>query len=84
MGPLESVSREVNSERSFDGLEAWAFCCTPFGMCSGVDFVASIATDEATSSVGDGDEVASFLGRFEAEAVPLDSVLVLFFMELPP
>ena len=30
LGPLVSISREVDFERSFNGLEARAFCRTPF------------------------------------------------------
>ena len=37
LGPLGSVSREVESERSFNGLTARAFCLIPFGASSGED-----------------------------------------------
>ena len=84
LGPLRSVSREVNSKRAFDGLEAKAFCRTPFGMGSGVGFMASIATEEATSSAGDREGEASFLSRFEEEATTLELASILFFVELPP
>ena len=53
-------------------------------MGGGVCFVAFVATEEATGSAVGGEWEASFLGHFEAEAVALESTLVLFFVELPP
>ena len=47
-------------------------------------FVASVAIEEAIGSAVGGEWEASFLGHFEAEAVTLESTLVLFFVELPP
>ena len=56
----------------------------PLGMGNGVGFVASVETKEAIQgSTGSRDGKASFLRRFEVEAVPLESSLVLFFVELP-
>ena len=52
LSPLWNVSREVDSERSFDGLETQAFWRTPFGMGGGEGSVASIAIEEATGSAG--------------------------------
>ena len=84
LGPLGSVPRDAESERSFDGLKVVAFCCTPFGMDSGVGFMASVATEEATSSSAQSEEgESSFLGCFETEAKALESAPILFFLELP-
>ena len=43
LGPLRSVSREVESKRSLSGLTARAFCLIPFGARNGEDvFVAFV------------------------------------------
>ena len=85
LGPLESVLREVNSKRSLISLVAQAFFCMSLQMGGGLDFMASVTTEEATrGSIGGGDDKVSLLCHFEVEAVTLDSALVLFFVDLPP
>ena len=77
---------EVESERSLSGLTTRAFYLIPFGAGGGEDgFVASVATEEATSgSVGGGEEEDPFLGHFKAEVAAFRSSDDLFFEELPP
>ena len=48
LGPLEKVSREVESKRSLIGLMAQAFCLIPFGTGGGKGFMASDTTERAT------------------------------------
>ena len=85
LGPLKSVSADIDWERSFISFMARAFYHMPLGTSVGVGLVASLATEEATGgSNGGGDGKASFLCHFEAEAAPLESSFVLFFVELPP
>ena len=65
LGPLESVSVEVDWERSFIGLVAQAFYCMPLGTGIGVGFLASVAIEEATGGSARGrDSRASFFLPF--------------------
>ena len=80
LGPLGSVSREVESKRSLSGLIAWVFCLIPFEARGGEDdFVVSVAIEETTRSAGGGKGESSLLGRFEAEVIAFGSSDGLFF-----
>ena len=83
LGPLGSVSREVESKRSFTGLTARAFFLVPFGTEGEKGVMASVVTQETTrgSTRGEGGE-GSLLARFEAEVVSFGSSEDLFLVEL--
>ena len=83
LGPLGSISKEVESERSFIGLVARAFLLIPIGIEGEEGVMAFVAIEEATCCIpGGGDGEGSFLARFEAKDTAFGSSEDLFFVEL--